>query len=43
MSGEMSYVWAAFVLTWISMGGYALMLMRRVRRAEAELAREEEK
>lgn len=42
MSGEMSYVWAAFVLTWISMGGYALMLVRRVHRAEAELARGED-
>jgi heme exporter protein D len=34
----MPYVWAAFGLTWISMGAYALIIMKRVRRAEAELA-----
>lgn len=37
MSGEMPYVWASFALTWISMGAYALILIKRVRRAEAEL------
>lgn len=37
MSGEMPYVWASFALTWISLSVYALMIIRRVRRAEAEL------
>ena len=37
MSGEMPYVWASFALTWISMGAYALFIIRRARRAAAEL------
>jgi CcmD family protein len=37
MSGEMKYVWASYALTWIGMGFYALSIIRRARRAEAEL------
>ena len=37
MSGEMKYVWACYALTWIGMGIYTLSIIRRARRAEAEL------
>jgi len=37
MSGEMKYVWASYALTWISAALYAFSILRRARRAEAEL------
>ncbi len=33
--GAMTYVWVAFLLTWLTVGGYGLVLARRAR-AEAQ-------
>jgi len=38
MTGEWNYVIAAYLVTWIGIGGYALHLRRITRQAEAEYA-----
>ena len=35
---EWSYVIAAYALTWVTLLGYGLMLLRRLRRAAEDLA-----
>lgn len=40
MTPEWKFVAASFALTWLTLGGYALYLARRIRRAESA-AREE--
>jgi CcmD family protein len=38
VTNEWSYITAAYALTWLTLGGYALYLWRRARRAERALA-----
>ncbi len=37
MSGEMPYVWACYIITWVGLGTYAFTLIRRIRHAEQDL------
>jgi CcmD family protein len=38
MTGEWNYIIAAYAVTWIGIGGYALHLRRLMRQAEQEYA-----
>jgi len=38
MTGEWNYIIAAYLVTWIGIGGYALYLRRITRQAELDLA-----